>query len=341
MEILVACRHFCRLDLAMLLLAIGIAISAEFIEGQVETQGTSDATPYITFAVDGDGHVTRGQGRAGEKERDTINEQDEPRDTLGEPSTSADAGSSDHKDSRRRGSDEDEESKKQGKTDEEEGEDEDGHTLRPEGGSDGFLPRHRDEAGVAAPRAESVTAECLRYHNLFRVDQLEDSALEPLQGHDGMDAYVVALLERVAASDCTTRDIPQNIPFGINFYAYSGSKPSCVGATHLWYRGIDNFHGRYPGTDWQRGSANQFVQMMWSSSEYIACARTRDCAQGMNQLMCLYYPSGNTVGEAPFSENAWYALLERHRRWKQYDQPGGRRDRRPRAAASHGEVKEN
>lgn len=33
------------------------------------------------------------------------------------------------------------------------------------------------------------------------------------------------------------------VQFGANFYATSADKPTCMGATHLWYRGIDNFHG--------------------------------------------------------------------------------------------------
>ncbi|CBZ50999.1 conserved hypothetical protein [Neospora caninum Liverpool] len=151
----------------------------------------------------------------------------------------------------------------------------------------------------AAPRAASITSECLRYHNLFRVDHLREHALQPLHAHSGMDRYAVALMERVAASNCAQRSLPRDIPFGVNFYATSGTKPSCSRATHLWYRGIDSFHGRYPGTDWNRGSGLQFIQMMWSRSD----------------------------------KQTWDAILLRHLRWLDYGSPGARQEP-PRAAIS-------
>ncbi|KFH08760.1 putative SCP-like extracellular domain protein [Toxoplasma gondii VAND] len=190
------------------------------------------------------------------------------------------------------------------------------------------------EADQRARHATSVTSECLRFHNLFRVGQLDEEALEPLHAHAGMDSYVLALMERLAASNCSQRAIPENLPFGVNVYATTAARPSCVRASHLWYRGIDSFKGQYPGTDWRRGTALQFVQMMWSSSEYVACARTENCTRGMNQLVCLYYPPGNDIREAPFSEETWNAILRRHHQWLDYGAPGGRRDR-PNAATSN------
>ncbi|PHJ23493.1 ap2 domain transcription factor ap2x-6 [Cystoisospora suis] len=204
---------------------------------------------------------------------------------------------------------------------------------RPPASTEQQLPEDEAPVEPQAPYVEAISAECLRYHNLFRVDQL----LEPLphlQNHPGMDEYVTALLRRSVEAGCRHFDMPSNTPFGANFYATSAEKPTCMGATHLWYRGIDNFHGRYPGSGWQNAGANQFIQMMWAHTEYLACARTRACSQSMNQLLCLYYPGGNVTNEKPFSEPMWKELLERHQRWKRYDEPGGRRDRRPRTHQS-------
>ncbi|ESS33835.1 hypothetical protein TGVEG_288220 [Toxoplasma gondii VEG] len=68
------------------------------------------------------------------------------------------------------------------------------------------------EADQRARHATSVTSECLRFHNLFRVGQLDEEALEPLHAHAGMDSYVLALMERLAASNCSQRAIPENLP---------------------------------------------------------------------------------------------------------------------------------
>lgn len=64
---------------------------------------------------------------------------------------------------------------------------------------------------LIAASGDGAAAECLRYHNLFRVDQL-DHSLPPLEGHAGMNQYVVALLQKSTEAGCRHFEMPSDTP---------------------------------------------------------------------------------------------------------------------------------
>ncbi|PHJ24628.1 scp family extracellular subfamily protein [Cystoisospora suis] len=172
--------------------------------------------------------------------------------------------------------------------------------------------------------AQDVTDDCLAYHNYYRSEELGSAALRPLQFSEELLEMVMEIANKRAQENCQVwghSDRSLRPGAAENLYGTFEDPARCERGVFLWFEEYREFHGTYPGTrwtDWFHLVIGHFTQMMWHTARYMACARTRGCTNDNNQLFCLYKPSGNIAGQAPFSRETWRAMLQREKKYEQY-----------------------
>ncbi|CBZ49573.1 conserved hypothetical protein [Neospora caninum Liverpool] len=163
---------------------------------------------------------------------------------------------------------------------------------------------------VAFPALVEAT-KCLKLHNKFRTAGL-DVGVPELVANPTARNVVMDIVKKRAADKCAKEEHSEEArKAGMGENIFYADDANCAIGVKMWYDEVKILKGNYPGTEWNRmGTIGHFTQVMWETSQGMACARTTSCPK-WNQLFCVYKPAGNWIGVAPFSEAVWMSILKR------------------------------
>nr|CEL65391.1 TPA: mucin family glycoprotein [Neospora caninum Liverpool] len=155
---------------------------------------------------------------------------------------------------------------------------------------------------------EDVSSACVAYHNAKRGFQLSPRLSELTIGDKERASRRIQAFIDNGCEDINEVDECRNK--GIN--VFDGTTVSCVDAVRAWYNEVHDYtYERY--SNWHFKKTGSFTLLMWHDTEELSCVQTNGCSRigKPERLLCTYSPSGNTVGEYPFSLDQWKSIIAR------------------------------